>query len=186
MGSFSTIQSNGLSAPPYIVCFISIIACTFLSDRTGVRGPFVAGAGLVAAIGYILLATQTSVGLRYFGLFLATIIFSSVALTLSWVANTHATDSKRGAALAILATGGQCGPILGTNIFPPGEKPYYRKGMWISCGACILVFVLATIQSILLWRENTRRDEKYGRERDTTYIPVQSELGNDKYFRFVI
>ena len=186
MGAFTTIQSNGLSAPPYVVCFISIVSCAFISDRVGVRGPFVAGAGLIAAIGYILLATQTSVALRYFGLFLATIIFTSVALTLSWVANTHATDSKRAAALAILATGGQCGPVLGTNIFPSAEKPYYRKGMWISCGACLMVFVLASLQSFLLWRENKRRDKKYGKNRETTHIPVQNELGNDEYFRYVI
>lgn len=113
MGAFTTIQSNGLSAPPYILCFISIVACAFISDRVGVRGPFVAGAALVAAIGYIILATQKTVAVRYFGFFLATIIFTSVALLLSWVANTHATDSKRAAGLAILATGGQCGPVLG-------------------------------------------------------------------------
>ncbi|KAE9374903.1 MFS general substrate transporter [Stipitochalara longipes BDJ] len=186
MGAFTAIQSNGLSAPPYVLCFISIVACAFISDRVGVRGPFVAGAGLVAAIGYILLATQKTVAVRYFGFFLATIIFTSVALVLSWVSNTHATDSKRAAGLAILATGGQCGPVLGTNIFPPNEAPYYRKGMWISCGACLLVFVLASLQSFLLWKENQRRDKKYGKQRDTTYIPVQDELGNDKYFRYVI
>jgi hypothetical protein len=186
MGAFTSIQSNGLSAPPYVLCFIVIVTSAFLSDRVGVRGPFVAAAGLVAAIGYILLATQTTVAVRYFGIFLATIIFTSVALTLSWVSNTHATDSKRAAGLAILATGGQCGPVLGTNIFPPSEAPYYRKGMWISCGACLLVFFLAMLQSFLLWRENQRRDRKYGKNRETTYIPVQDELGNDKYFRFVI
>ncbi|CZR70050.1 related to nicotinamide mononucleotide permease [Phialocephala subalpina] len=186
MGAFTTIQSNGLSAPPYVLCFISIVACAFISDRVGVRGPFVAGAGLVAAIGYILLATQTVVAVRYFGLFLATIIFTSVALVLSWVANTHATDSKRAAGLAILSTGGQCGPILGTNIFPPGDKPYYRKGMWISCGACLLVFVLASLQSYLLWRENKKRDMKYGKVRDTVYTHVESEFGDDAQFRYVI
>lgn len=186
MGAFTTIQSNGLSAPPYVLCFISIVACAFLSDRTGVRGPFVAGAGLVAAIGYILLATQTTVALRYFGLFLATIIFTSVALVLSWVANTHATDSKRAAGLAILSTGGQCGPILGTNIFPPGEAPYYRKGMWISCGACLVVFFLAGAQSWLLWRENKQRDRKYGKVRDTEYTRVESEFGDDANFRYII
>ncbi|KAN0099230.1 MFS general substrate transporter [Hyaloscypha variabilis] len=186
MGAFTAIQSNGLSAPPYVLCFISIVTCAFISDRVGVRGPFVAGAGLVAAIGYILLATQKTVAVRYFGFFLATIIFTSVALVLSWVSNTHATDSKRAAGLAILATGGQCGPVLGTNIFPPNDAPFYRKGMWISCGACLLVFFLASLQSFLLWKENQRRDKKYGKQRDTTYIPVQDELGNDKYFRYVI
>jgi hypothetical protein len=186
MGSFTAIQSNGLSAPPYILCWISIVACAFLSDRLQIRGPFVAGAGLVAAIGYILLATQTSVALRYFGLFLATIIFTSVALLLSWVANTHATDSKRGAAMAILSTGGQCGPVLGTNIFPPGDAPYYRKGMWISCGACLIVFFGASLQSYLLWRENKKRDAKYGRDRETDAIQVHSALGNDDHVRFLI
>ena len=109
-----------------------------------------------------------------------------MALVLSWVANTHATDSKRAAGLAILATGGQCGPVLGTNIFPPDEAPYYRKGMWISCGACLLVFFLAGLQSFLLWRENKRRDKKYGSQRETTYLPVQGELGNDEHFRYII
>jgi len=186
MGAFTTIQSNGLSAPPYVLCWISIVTCAFISDRVGVRGPFVAGAALVAAIGYILLGTSTVVAVRYFGLFLATIIFTSVALILSWVANTHATDSKRAAGLAILATGGQCGPILGTNIFPANEKPYYRKGMWISCGACLLVFFLATIQSFLLWRENKKRDRIYGKQRDTTFTSTHDELGKDASFRYII
>jgi len=57
MGAFSAIQSNGLSAPPYVLCFISIVACAFISNRIGVRGPFVTGASLVAVIGYILLTT---------------------------------------------------------------------------------------------------------------------------------
>lgn len=186
MGVFTDIQANGLSAPPYLLCFISIVTCAFISDRVGVRGPFVAGAALIAAIGYILLGTSKVVAVRYFGLFLATIIFTSVALLLSWVANTHATDSKRAAGLAILATGGQCGPVLGTNIFPSNEEPYYRKGMWISCGACLLVFFLAIAQSIILWKENKRRDEKYGANRDTTYIGVESETGEDETFRFII
>ncbi|KAG0651938.1 putative transporter [Hyphodiscus hymeniophilus] len=186
MGAFTLIQSNGLSAPPYVLCFISIVACAFLSDRYGVRGPFVAGAGLVAAIGYIILATQTAAGIRYFGIFLATISFTSVALVLSWVANTHATDSKRAAGLAILSTGGQCGPVLGTNVFPPSDAPYYRKGMWVSCGACLLIFFCASLQSFLLWQENKRRDKKYGKQRETAHLAVQSELGTEKYFRYII
>jgi hypothetical protein len=50
----------------------------------------------------------------------------------------------------------------------------------------LLVFFLASFQSLLLWKENQRRDKKYGKQRDTTYIPVQDELGNDEYFRYVI
>ena len=186
MGAFSTIQSNGLSAPPYVLCFIVIVGLSFISDRTGYRGPYVAGAALIAAVGYIILATTDGVAPRYFGLFLATLIFASVALTLSWVGNSHATDSKRAGAYAILATGGQCGPILGTRIFPKSEKPYYRKGMWISCGACLLVVVCSCIQMALLHRANKKRDKKYGKDREVVHLENPNEFGNDKQFRYVV
>jgi len=58
--------------------------------------------------------------------------------------------------------------------------------MWISCGACLLVFTLATLQSFLLWKENKRRDAKYGKDRDTTHLAVHSELGTDAQFRYII
>lgn len=186
MGAFTTIQSNGLSAPPYVVCFIAIVGVSFLSDRLRLRGPFLAGAALIAAIGYIILATTSGVAPRYFGLFLATLIFVSVAQCLTWVGNTHATDSKRAAGLALLATGGQCGPILGTRIFPKSDKPYYRKGMWISCGACLLVVVAACIQMMILHRANVKRDKKYGKNRETVHLEKPSEFGDDKQFRYVI
>ncbi|KAL1970949.1 hypothetical protein VTN77DRAFT_2783 [Rasamsonia byssochlamydoides] len=191
MGAFSTIQSNGLSAPPYVACWITIVACAFISDRYNLRGPFVVGAAVVAAIGYIILATQTTVAARYFGLFLAVMIFVSVALVLTWVGNSHATDSKRGAALAILATGGQCGPVLGTNVFPTSDAPYYRRGMWVSFGACCIVIVMGLCQIFLLWRENRRRDRKYGRSSDQAVEDQHFDLepsgfGDDKRFRYVL
>jgi hypothetical protein len=70
------------AASSYVLCFIRIFLCAFISDLVGVQGPFIAGAGLIAAVGYILLATQKIVAVRYSGLFLATIIFTSVALVL--------------------------------------------------------------------------------------------------------
>ncbi|KAK5240014.1 hypothetical protein LTR40_014102 [Exophiala xenobiotica] len=170
MGAFSTIQSNGLSAPPYVLCFLGIVGSAWLSDRVGYRGPFVAVPALVAAVGYIILGTTTGVGPRYFGLFLSVQIFISVAMVLTWVGNTHATDSKRAVALAILSTGGQCGPVLGTNIFPKTDKPYYRKGMWMA----------------LLARANKKRDEKYGKNRDTVHLERPTEFGEDKQFRYMV
>lgn len=113
MGAFTSIQSQGLSAPPYLLTFFVIVFVAWLSDKVGFRGPFVAFFGLVGAIGYIILGTTTGVAPRYFGLFLSATIFTSISQLLVWVGNTHATDSKRAAGLAILATMGQCGPILG-------------------------------------------------------------------------
>ncbi|GKZ23029.1 hypothetical protein AbraIFM66951_008960 [Aspergillus brasiliensis] len=188
MGAFTTIQSNGLSAPPYVLCWIAIVISAFLSDRVNMRGPFIVGGALVAAIGYIVLATQTTVAVRYFGLFLATQVFVSVALILTWVGNTHATDSKRAGAFAILATGGQCGPILGTNVFPDSDKPYYRKGMWISCGACLIVVVMGCWQMYLLGRANRHLDREY--EQNGGDLSGNQSEGKrneaDKPFRYIL
>ncbi|PGH11312.1 hypothetical protein AJ79_04928 [Helicocarpus griseus UAMH5409] len=188
MGAFTSIQSNGLSAPPYILCFLAIIATSHLSDRLSLRGPFVAASGLIAAVGYICLATSTTVAVRYFGLFLAVQIFVSVAVILTWVGNTHATDSKRAGALALLATGGQCGPVLGTNIFPVSDGPFYRKGMWISCAMCLMVAVLAGVQMGVLWRDNRRREGQGGVEegKDGERMEVVDGAGRDGRFRYML
>ena len=44
-----------------------------------------------------------------------------MSLLLSWTANIHASESKRTAGYIVLTTIGQCGPVLGTNIFPEEE-----------------------------------------------------------------
>ena len=56
MGSFDELTSNGLSAPPYLLCFFIMIATSFLSDHFKVRGPFACFFAIVAAVGYIVLA----------------------------------------------------------------------------------------------------------------------------------
>jgi hypothetical protein len=113
MGAFTRIQSQGLSAPPYVFCFLSIIALCWLSDRFKMRGPFCALAATLAGIGFIINATTDTTGPRYFSIFLSVEIFASVALLLAWVANIHATESKRAGGYTVLATVGQCGPLLG-------------------------------------------------------------------------
>ena len=77
------------------------------------RGPFVALSGLIAGIGFMVNATTTTAGPRYFSCFLCVLIFAAIALLLAWVANIHATESRRAGGYTVLATLGQCGPVLG-------------------------------------------------------------------------
>jgi hypothetical protein len=127
MGVFAAIQPNGLFAAPYLLCWLMIVLVAFVSEHSNIRGPFAAGPALVAAVGYMVLGTSIAVAVRYFAFFLSVQIFIGVTLVLMWAGNTHATDPKGGGALAMLATGGQVGPVLGTNIFHETDTPYYRK-----------------------------------------------------------
>jgi peptidoglycan/LPS O-acetylase OafA/YrhL len=189
MGAFTPVQSNGLTAPPYTFCFIVIIAAAFLSDHFRNRGFFVAGNAFVAAIGFVIMGTATTTGVRYFALFLCPLIFVSVAMIVAWVTNNSGTDSKRAGGLWILTTIGQCGPLLGTSVFPFNEAPYYRKGMWVCCAFCFFVFVLATSLSLLLRRENKRRDALFGKGTGVDAFDENLDAGalgdNTPTFRYV-
>ena len=160
IGKFTQVEANGLSAPPYLLCFFTILWITWLSDKFKVRGPFVVLCAWTAAIGFLLQATCKGVGPRYAGVFLSVQIFICVPLTLAWVANIHQTESKRAGGNVILATIGQFGPLLGTNVFPNSEKPFFRKGMWISAAFCLFAgFLAICLSSILIW-ENKKMERE--------------------------
>lgn len=132
---FTSITAQGLTAPPYFLSFLVCIASTYISDRTKQRGLVIVVLSLMGGIGYILLATVETVAARYLGVFLAAAgVFPAIANILPWVLNNQGTDTKRGVGIAVLNLIGQCGPILGTRIFPTGDKPYYVKGMSICAG----------------------------------------------------
>ncbi|KAI1322881.1 retrograde regulation protein 2 [Xylariaceae sp. FL0255] len=160
IGTFSSIEANGLSAPPYLLTFFLIIITSFISDRLRMRGPFVVFFAIVSAVGFLLLATTKDAIPRYLGVYLAITIFVSVSLLLAWASNIHATESKRAGGFAIFAALGQAGPLLGTNIFPASEAPYYRKGSFVSFAFCLLVAIVAAIFSLLLHLENKKIDKR--------------------------
>ncbi|KAF2769581.1 MFS general substrate transporter [Teratosphaeria nubilosa] len=160
LGHWTSAQSNGLSAPPYALCFFMIIILCTLSDRCKVRGPFVAVGGILGFIGFVMQATSKNIGVRYAGIFFSVNIFASVALLLAWVSNIHAAESRRAGGFTVLATLGQCGPLLGTNVFPATEAPYYHKGLWISAAMCLMVAVVACILSLWLIWENKKMDKE--------------------------
>ncbi|PYH90345.1 MFS general substrate transporter [Aspergillus ellipticus CBS 707.79] len=160
---FTAINAQGLTAPPYFASFLVTIATTWLADRIQQRGLVIAFFSLVGAVGYVLLATCTSVGVRYFGVFLAAIgVFPSIANILPWVLNNQGSDSRRGMGIVILNIIGQCGPFLGTNVFPSSDGPRYIRGQSICAAFMFFTVILALCLRALLAWENRRLDERYG------------------------
>ena len=68
---FNAIDSQGLTAPPFFVSFLVTIFSTWVADKTHQRGFTIMILATVGGIGYVLLATVDSVGVRYLGVFLA-------------------------------------------------------------------------------------------------------------------
>ena len=160
---FNAIDSQGLTAPPFFVSFVVTIFSTWVADRTQQRGLTIMVLATIGGIGYVLLASVKLVGVRYFGVFLAASgIFPSIANILPWVLNNQSSDTRRGTGILLLNVIGQCGPLLGTNVFPTTEAPRYVKGMAISAAFTFFTAVLAFgLRTLLQW-ENRKLDRKYG------------------------
>src|SRR6266566_3899078 len=144
---FTSIHAQGLTAPPYFLSFLCCILTTYLADRTRQRG-------------LVLLAVCRGVAVRYFAIFLASVgVFPSVANILPWVLNNQGSDTKRGVGIALLQMIGQVGPVLGTNMFPSTEGPYYVKGMAVCAAFMYFNGLLAlTLRTYLAW-QNKKADE---------------------------
>jgi MFS family permease len=178
---FSPIHAQGLSAPPYFISAIFVIFTTYLADRYGQRGITICLSSLLGTIGYIVQATTTRTAIRYFGVYLAAPgIYSAIINVIPWMANNHGTDTKRGAGLVIMGLVGQCGPLLGTRIYPAKDGPYYKTGMWTCASFMLLVAVLSMALRMVLKWENGKLDEKYGKLKDSR-AGLESEGPNFRY-----
>ncbi|OAL24990.1 hypothetical protein AYO20_10524 [Fonsecaea nubica] len=192
---FSSINAQGLSAPPYFVSAIVTISTCWIADRSQQRGLMIAFLSCVGGIGYILLATCTAVAPRYFGTFLcASGVFPAIANILPWVVNNQGSDSRRGMGIILLNLVGQCGPLLGTRIFPKSQEPRYVKGQSICAGFMFFNALLAlSLRTLLVW-ENKRLDRKYGSHdgsemQRATSGEAGTNVGEENYgrtFRYIL
>lgn len=109
--------------------------------------------------------------------------------------DNQGSDTRRGTGIAILNFIGQCGPLLGTNIFPKTEGPRYTKGMWVSAAFTLFTAFLALGLRILLVWENKKLDQRHGpkskipRRDATDPASMETAVGEENYgpnFRFVL
>lgn len=159
---YSTLASQGLSAPPFFFAFIVVLITSFVSDRLQSRSGPMMFHGLLAMSGYLLatIAGRLETGplLRYFATFpICAGFFSAVTIVITWTINNQASDEGKGTGMAILQYVGQMGPLLGTRLYPDRDAPFYVMGMGVCTIAMGIVFVLALSLRIVLRRENAKR-----------------------------
>ena len=168
---YSSIRSQALSAPPYLLSFVIVLLTARASDIYRVRSTFILLHALLAASGYALSFLGGALSLppilRYLAVYPACVgFFSCVTLIITWTINNQDSDSKRGAGVAMLQFLGQCGPLLGTRLYPESDGPLYLRGMGICAGFMVAVGVLAQTLRFVLVRENASMVGMEGVEED--------------------
>ena len=156
---FSVAASQCLVAPPYVAAAIVMYGWAYLGDRFHTRGIFVFINGIIALIGLPLLGFAKSSGVRYFGVFLATIAANAnVPCVLTYQANNIRGQWKRALCSATLVGFGGIGGIIGGTVFRTQDSPEYRPGIYATMIAAGLICIITAMLTFKFHRANKRAD----------------------------
>ncbi|KAK0963049.1 hypothetical protein LTR91_019176 [Friedmanniomyces endolithicus] len=154
---FDVAEAQCLIAPPYCVAAIWMFGCAWYGDKYHTRGPLIIVNALMGILGLGLLGFTKNVGLRYFGVFLATTSANSnVPCILTFQANNIRGQWKRALCSATLVGAGGIGGIVGSTVFRSQDKPAYRPGMYATILASALIVVITAALDAKFWRANKR------------------------------
>ncbi|KAK9478229.1 major facilitator superfamily domain-containing protein [Lipomyces japonicus] len=182
---YESITAQGLSAPPYLVAYFVVLITTHWSDKKKSRSEFIVFHASISAAGYFILAVSRNTLTRYLAIFfVASGFYSVVACIIVWTVNNQSSESSKGTGMVLLNTIGQCGPLIGTRLYPDTDAPYYQRGMFICSVAMFTVAILAILLRRHLAKLNSQsvKEERYHLVPDSdgiTESPVPS-LSDDE------
>lgn len=186
------LASQALAAPPHLAAFAAVLAAARWSDRRRSRALPLAACALLSSAGYAFLALSHGLSdalhldrpggegsppappgtalldaARYLAVYPATVgFFCVVVLNMAWNVNNAApggAGAHKGAGFALMQVLGQCGPLVGTRLYPRGDGPWFTRGMAVCSAAMLAAAGLALGLRVYLARANRRLDREGGK-----------------------
>ncbi|KIW61067.1 hypothetical protein PV05_01229 [Exophiala xenobiotica] len=186
LGKWSTAEVQALTVPCYALGAITYLVVAHFSDKYQRRGLAVVPFCLVSIVGYIILMTDVSSGVRYFGCFLvATGLYVSVGIPLAWLPSNNPRYGARAAASGAQLTIGNCAGVMSAYLYKTNEAPRYIRGHAVSLSMAGVAAVIYTIMSVYFWSRNKKRQA--GKEDSVTSGKTEEEIAEmgDENPRFV-
>jgi hypothetical protein len=114
---------------------------------------------MLGVLGLGLLGYVTNNGVRYFGVFCATIAANAnCPALLTYQANNVRGQWKRALTSATLIGGGAIGGIIGTSVFRAQDSPKYRPGILACLISNVLIILVVAWLTLKFHRANKRVD----------------------------
>lgn len=135
---YSTMNSQFLSAPPYVAGALSALVCGKLSDRFNWRMPFVTIPGAFILAGYsIMLSLNGAFSDNSTSVWLAIVIamigiYPIQPATQAWNTNNIEPSSRRAVGVALTNSVGNLGGIVGSFMYLESQAPRYETGFGLS------------------------------------------------------
>ncbi|KAJ3071612.1 hypothetical protein HDU98_005050 [Podochytrium sp. JEL0797] len=183
---FNVYVANALTAPNYIIAFITMTLMVTHSDKVGERGFH----GLVSAawylVGFVLLEflpDNSPKGIFYF----ATLVVSSAPMThplnIAWLTENTASIGKRTVASGLVIAAANLFSVYASQIYQPSDAPRYHVGNFINIGLILAVILLWLNQKFLYVRINKQRAEVWNAksvEEKEDYDATTAAKGSDR------
>jgi hypothetical protein len=178
---WTSLKAQYMSIPIWMAAWAATITNGFVSDRLQHRAVFFVCPLSLSVVGYSLLlaSVHLNVAVRYMALFfVVTGNFSAIAVSLTWLNNNIIGTKRRGISTAIILAVGNCGSVLGSNVYLTNEAPEYPTGYGVSLATIITSQISGALYLLYLWHEN--KQKKRGARDHLLSLPQdeQDQLGD--------
>ncbi|KAH8680314.1 major facilitator superfamily domain-containing protein [Ilyonectria robusta] len=186
---YASVTANLMTVPIYVCALVFFLVIAYFSDRTGYRGPYIAGCLLCLIVGYALLISVDNLKVRFFASFIAALgIYPTTGLSLMWLQDNVSKHYKRATMVGFtLCLGNTAGVAVG-QIFTTQTAPRYIPGLTIALGLACFAFVdVLVLMTAFTWVNRKRAAKILAAEQAGTPIVPNPDLGDyDVYFRYSI
>ncbi|KAL1297483.1 hypothetical protein AAFC00_005005 [Neodothiora populina] len=186
---YSHVHTLLLTAPPYVLAFITASFNAWHADKTGERFYHIVLPLIVSVAAFILAAATTATAPRYVAMMLMPASFyMSFVVTLAWISNTlMRPKSKRAASLALINCLSNTTSIYASYMYKDTMGPRYIIAFSVNCSTAVIAIVAALVLKITL----TRLNKKLDRGEYVEGVPMGGPAagnggGEQKGFRFLV
>ncbi|KAL7421072.1 High-affinity nicotinic acid transporter [Cryptotrichosporon argae] len=158
LGFTSTVDAQLLTIPVYAIAATTFVLAGVYSDKFKLRSPFILFGLFANLVGYIMLLAAPQVGVRYAGVFIASIgLYIPTALNNLWAADNHAPHFKRATTCGtIVFVGNISGAIIGF-IFTTQTSPRYIPGIKFVLGMTCMSILCTSVLLFGTWKKNQNK-----------------------------
>ncbi|KAF3004478.1 hypothetical protein G7054_g12680 [Neopestalotiopsis clavispora] len=159
--TYTTIQKQLYTVPPYIVGAFFTLLLPALSWRTDKRQIFIIAAAPLVMIGYAMFLGSTNPTVRYAAtFFLTSSTFAIGPMSNAQVAAQVISDTSRSMSLATNMTFGNIGGLVATWSYIAWDAPNYHIGNGLNLAAASTILISSTLTLLWMERDNKKRDQK--------------------------
>ncbi|KAK7528434.1 high-affinity nicotinic acid transporter [Phyllosticta citriasiana] len=155
---FSSVNAQLMTVPVYFWGACTFLFTAYMSDRTHNRGYWIAWPIVCLIIGYAILISVDSVGVRYFACFMTVMgIYPTTGMSMMWLQDNAAQHFKRATMVGGALTLGNTAGVAVGQIFTTESGPRFIKGLSISLGLAVVALAMVASLMVGMAAANRRR-----------------------------